>query len=328
MTEYNDQDRAIALIGIYQVAQQVYELATQGKTDELAYHTSINSLFVENPDSTLAVFGGVPTNIQMGIKTLLSQMGSGDQNTVRNLEVTKYVLNLMILEKKLSQMGEPLDKVFRILESAKDNRKVFGDYHENIIATIARAYKENVSTVNPRIMVNGAHGHLQNPTIANKIRALLLAGIRASLLWRQVGGSRWGLLWNRKHYLRAAQALVRTEMDPSSSNTSPYFGSKTDTTSNPLKDSKAEPEQALEKTTATDTIEEPHPNSTKASDRQTDKNSTDTVSPEPEKTSSASIIGANLDAKDDNKEQSQKDSKPASPSNASQPSDSEDKHRG
>ncbi|PCO04040.1 lysogenization regulator HflD, partial [Microbulbifer flavimaris] len=39
---YTEQDKAIALIGIYQVAQQVYQLATTGKTDDLAYQTSIN----------------------------------------------------------------------------------------------------------------------------------------------------------------------------------------------------------------------------------------------------------------------------------------------
>ncbi len=229
MTEYTQQDRTIALIGIYQVAQQVFELATTGKTDELAYHTSINSLFVENPKDTLDVYGGVALNIQMGVNTLLAQMSSQTAIKNRNIEITKYVLNLMILEKKLSELGEPMSKVFRILESAKSNRETFGDYHENVIATIARAYKENISNVNPRIIVNGAHGHLQNPAIANKIRALLLAGIRAAMLWRQVGGSRWGLLWSRKNYLRSAQALQckgdKPQVDP---NNSPFFGDKSD----------------------------------------------------------------------------------------------------
>ena len=208
MTDYTQQDRTIALIGLYQVAKQVYDLATTGKTDETSFEASVNSLFNENPTDTLDVFGNVD-GIQLGTETLLAQMASDKAVSSRNIEITKYVLSLMILEKKISEQEGLLEKVFRVIESAKNNRSHFGDFHENIIATLARAYSENISQVNPRIMVNGAHGHLQNPKIANKIRALLLAGIRASMLWRQVGGSRWGLLWSRKKYLASAQTLVR-----------------------------------------------------------------------------------------------------------------------
>ncbi len=208
MTEYSQQDKTIALIGLYQVAKQVYDLAISGKTDETAFHASINSLFNENPTDTLDVFGSVE-NIQLGANTLISQMSSDQAADARNIEITKYVLGLMILEKNVSNQEYVLEKVFRVVESAKNNRSHFGDFHENIIATIARSYSENISKVRPRIMVNGAHGHLQNPKIANKIRALLLAGIRSSMLWRQVGGSRWGLLWSRKKYLISAKTLVR-----------------------------------------------------------------------------------------------------------------------
>lgn len=206
---YTDQDRTIALIGLYQVAQLVYQLATTGKTDDTAYQASINSLFVENPSETLDVYGGQVENIQLGTQTLLSQMSNTESVSSRNIEITKYVLSLIILEKNVSKTDGVFNKVSRIIESALTQRTHFGDFHENVIATLARAYSENISPINPRIMVNGQHGHLQNPKTANKIRALLLAGIRSAVLWRQVGGSRWGLLWSRKKYLRTAQALYR-----------------------------------------------------------------------------------------------------------------------
>jgi high frequency lysogenization protein len=207
-SQYIQQDRTISLIGIYQVARQVYELATTGKTDEVAFQSSINSLFAENPASTIDVFGDA-SKIQLGTDTLLSQMSSNQTVQSRNIEITKYALSLIMLEKKISAKEEILPKVFRTIESAKNNRSHFGDFHENIIATLARAYSENISQIQPRIMVNGSHGHLQNPKITNKIRALLLAGIRSCMLWRQVGGSRWGLLLSRKKYLQSAKTLVR-----------------------------------------------------------------------------------------------------------------------
>ncbi len=44
---------------------------------------------------------------------------------------------------------------------------------------------------------------------ADIIRALLLAGIRAAFLWRQLGGRRWRLLLQRKKLLQASQNLSR-----------------------------------------------------------------------------------------------------------------------
>ena len=209
MSDYTQQDKTIALVGLYQCSQLVFELATTGRADKLAYKTCIESLFVDSPKSTLDVYGGEVENIQKGVKTLLAQMSSDQAVQNRNIEITRYVLNLMILAKKLQEQGTPLDKIFNLLETAKMQTEQFGELHENVIATLARAYSENVSVVSPRIMVNGQHGHLQNTRVANKIRALLLAGIRSALLWYQVGGSRWGLIWSRKKYLQSTQALYR-----------------------------------------------------------------------------------------------------------------------
>jgi len=209
MSQYTQQDRTIALVGIYQCSQLVYELATTGKADELAYKTCINSLFVDSPEDTIGVFGGNVENIQLGVNTLLAQMSSDQAIQNRNIEITRYVLNLMILAKKLKELESPLNSIFGILETAKMQTEQFGELHENVIATLARAYSENVSPVTPKIMVNGQHGHLQISRTANKIRALLLSGIRSALLWYQVEGSRWGLIWSRKKYLQSTQALHR-----------------------------------------------------------------------------------------------------------------------
>ncbi|WP_373016863.1 high frequency lysogenization protein HflD [Thiomicrorhabdus sp.] len=211
MSNYTDHDRAVALIGIYQSAKMVYDLATTGKTDESAFKSSINSLFCDQPKDTLDVFGGKAENIQLGVNTLLAQMSSDQAIQNRNVEITRYVLSMIILEKKLNQIPDIMNQIYNMLETAKTQQNHFGELHDNVIASLARTYTENISNVSPRVMVNGKHGHLQNPAIANKIRALLLAGIRASTLWRQVGGTRWGLIWSRKKYLRAAQALSRPD---------------------------------------------------------------------------------------------------------------------
>ena len=51
---------------------------------------------------------------------------------------------------------------------------------------------------------------LQNPRNAERIRALLLAGIRSATLWRQLGGNRWQLFFSRRKILKDAYALLRS----------------------------------------------------------------------------------------------------------------------
>ena len=50
---------------------------------------------------------------------------------------------------------------------------------------------------------------MQQPEVANRVRTLLLAGIRSATLWRQVGGHRWQLLFQRKKLLDATRAVLR-----------------------------------------------------------------------------------------------------------------------
>ncbi|MDX1397057.1 MAG: DUF489 family protein [Oceanospirillum sp.] len=44
---------------------------------------------------------------------------------------------------------------------------------------------------------------------AEKVRALLFAGIRSAILWHQLGGRRWKLLLGRKKILRALDDVSR-----------------------------------------------------------------------------------------------------------------------
>jgi high frequency lysogenization protein len=69
--------------------------------------------------------------------------------------------------------------------------------HENVLANFADIYHQTISTLQPRIMVIGDQQYLSSPFTVNKIRSVLLAGIRSAQLWRQCGGSRWKLIFAR-----------------------------------------------------------------------------------------------------------------------------------
>lgn len=211
---YQDQDRMLAFAGIYQAAALVHQLATQGKSDTDALTATLNSLFVENPETTEAVFGGF-AGLTLGMRTLKTQMnGSQAPNEQRNMQLTQYVIGMIALENKLSKQPELVERLFKKLSVPESQRKHFGLLHDNTLAGIALIYTDVVSQMHPKIMVRGSHGFLSQPAVANRIRAVLLAGIRAAFLWKQVGGSRWQLLFKRGSYLRAAEhclASIRAE---------------------------------------------------------------------------------------------------------------------
>lgn len=61
-----------------------------------------------------------------------------------------------------------------------------------------------------RLQIHGEMQFLQNPRNAERIRALLLAGIRSATLWQQLGGNRWQLFFSRRKILNDAYALLRS----------------------------------------------------------------------------------------------------------------------
>jgi high frequency lysogenization protein len=69
-------------------------------------------------------------------------------------------------------------------------------------------YADTISTFRLRIQVSGNPSVLQREENAAKVRALLLAGIRSAVLWRQTGGRRWQLIFARKKVIRLAGELA------------------------------------------------------------------------------------------------------------------------
>lgn len=122
--------------------------------------------------------------------------------------VLTYVAGLMTLEKKLARNPKMLGQLAEGLTRIERQSEYFGSVtHENVIANIAGLYGETVSTLNPRIIVRGKPEHLRQSSNTNRVRALLLSGIRAAHLWRTHGGSNMRFLFGRRQLIRQLQAL-------------------------------------------------------------------------------------------------------------------------
>jgi len=204
-------DRTLALAGLFQSARLVQELAREGRTDTSAFITSIQALTMIDAPSTDAVYGGAQ-GVALGLDLLRNKLG-GISDT-GDVEIAKYVISMIHLESQLRRHPEMQDAIRRGLEAIQSQMKFFeakenGEaVHPRLVEKLAELYSQTISTLTPRIMVDGEHGHLSNPLIAAKVRAALFAGIRSAFLWRQLGGNRWQLLLSRKKIAGEAAKIL------------------------------------------------------------------------------------------------------------------------
>lgn len=198
-------DRTLALAGLFQAVSLVAQTARRGMVEQAPFEAVIRSLFVVDAEATVDIYGDLSA-LRHGLQVLQRQMGSSGEE--RDLDLTRYALSLLTLERKLAARKDLLATISEGLQKAERQREHFHTTHDTVIAALADIYVNTVSTLQPRIMVTGEHGHLQNPDTANRVRALLLAGMRAAVLWNQSGGGRLQLLFKRKAFLTEAQRLL------------------------------------------------------------------------------------------------------------------------
>lgn len=207
---YTITDRTIALAGIFQATQLVQQIANTGNIDEQALETCIQSLFKINVENAEDAYGD-SGKLSIGLNTLIEQLGgqtkAGEQK--RDLYVSKYVAGIMVLERRLNKNPDMLETISNSIDRASNQAEHFSLLHDNVLASLAHTYSQTISTIKPRIMVQGEHIYISNPNLANKIRAALLSAIRSAVLWRQCGGTRWQLLFQRRAIVEEAKNLLK-----------------------------------------------------------------------------------------------------------------------
>ena len=199
------EERTVALAGIFQNCHQVQKLANSGTIDPFYLDIAVRAIMNTNPQSTLAVFQGI-AGIREGLELINSQLGNSDKN--RNSEITRYTISVLFLANKLQKNRDMLSRLSDGIEKTRNQIEHFGIDHNNIYASLGGLYSDTISKLNPRIMVSGEPSVLNNPENANKIRTLLLSSIRSAVLWQQLGGNRWQLLFKRKKITACARTLL------------------------------------------------------------------------------------------------------------------------
>jgi len=201
--------QSIALAGMAQAAYLVNQLGQQGNAAQDKLNTCLNSLFVTKPESTLSIYGDLK-QIKLGLN-ILDEVFGNESSDLKSPELMRYLISVIHLQGRLSSQPEMLARIGKELvlieDQYGDSPYDFLDFPE-ILERLAELYQQTISTLPFRIQVKGKMQYLQNPLVANTIRASLLAAIRSAVLWQQLGGRRWHFLIYRKRIKRAVSSLL------------------------------------------------------------------------------------------------------------------------
>ncbi len=203
------REQVLALAGLCQAVSLVDSIARTGNVEPEPFEACLQSLFSFSAKTTEETYGGV-VQLELGLRRL-NDLLSGNRNQ-SDQELIRYIIGATHLQKLLDKQPDVAAIIRSRLEHCAKNMQVNSRNISELSPSIAAIYKDTISHFKFRIKVNGSAQQLQNEHNADRIRALLLASIRAGFLWRQQGGRRLHLIFKKQAILRTVRELLQREI--------------------------------------------------------------------------------------------------------------------
>ena len=199
------EQRTVALAGVAQAARIVDLAAKTGSWPLPFVEASIHSLFSFDPEGVETVFG-TPQGIRLGLEQLSACLGLSQDEA--SADTLRYTLAILQLERRFAGRDDLQAIVHSRLKHTAYKAENFSSDIRGLSANISAIYQDTLSHLSYRIKVTGSAQHLNNPQVADLVRAVLLCGVRAAFLWRQLGGNRFRLMWYRGAMRETAARLA------------------------------------------------------------------------------------------------------------------------
>lgn len=225
------QQRTLALAGVFQSAQ-IAHLLSYGEmvahSEHLAHHyftqsvqASLNIRPSQIDNKNPLLYFQNLSHLSLGLQALENSItrpfSTAPKSKLPNINQTNYptmyALALLQLEKKIYQRTEFVQRIEQMQQHIL-RQLAFFEYqylHNSLIGNMAQCYTDTASTLKPRIIVKGKAEALQDVQQANRIRAVLMAGLQSAHLWRQLGGSSWGFVFGKGKILMDIRELIRLQ---------------------------------------------------------------------------------------------------------------------
>ena len=196
------KNETISLGAIYQACNEIKKIAWQGEINNNIIEPLINSVYQTTSEDIEDVFISTK-RLNSGLDFLRRQL-VGDAFS-RDGEVSSYFEAIVILFKNMNKKDEVLNKLR--IELTKQSMPIKEDNLDQHALFLSELYLSTISTVEPRIIVNGDNKYLTDKKNAAMIRSLLLCAIRSFILWQQSGGSKFRIFIFKKKIAELAIKL-------------------------------------------------------------------------------------------------------------------------
>lgn len=195
--------RVLALAGLLLALKEVRHLAENGRVEQTALATAIDSVFRLDAESVADVYGGT--------RPLGQSLGSLQQylqGATPDAQLPKLALAVIQLQGNFEREEAAMQRVRQGLRQLAPEAARLGSTHPDILRELGGLYASTLSPLKPKVMVQGNPHYLGRSDVVTEIRALLLAAVRSAMLWRQMGGSQWDFLLRRSQMKRAVAELL------------------------------------------------------------------------------------------------------------------------
>ncbi|MDN3651435.1 high frequency lysogenization protein HflD [Thalassotalea ponticola] len=203
------EQQSLSFAGICQCTQMVQGIARKNQLDEQQFVIMLNSIVNTSPSDAVDVYGGEVGNLHDGLSLIVQQLG--DTAAAKDAELTRYIVALLNLERRLHNKPKAMAELGKRIEQCQRQMQHYDINSDTMLNSFASIYTDLISPLAPRIQIAGEPNILKQVGNQNRIRALLLAGIRSAVLWRQLGGKRRNILFGRRKFVAAAQQLLKNK---------------------------------------------------------------------------------------------------------------------
>jgi len=198
------ESRVLALGGMLQALAQVRRIAETGQSESEPVRVALDSVFRIDAADTAAVYGDA-ASVRVGLRLLRDYLANSNRDQV----LGKLGLAVLQLERRFVGEDAVVTQVQTGLRGLEAPAQRLGSTHPDVVAGLGSLYADTVSTLRPRVMVQGNPHYLGQAGVVAEIRALLLAALRSAVLWRQCGGSLWDFVFRRREMAAAIDARLR-----------------------------------------------------------------------------------------------------------------------
>ncbi len=187
--------RSLALAALFAALAEVEATATGRNTHNIQHFLA--ALFTGNAESLDEAFPD-PSCYRPGVEAALSALDR--QHSQR--QIIGYAFGVVKLSNLLHRNPQAAASLGQRLDTLAG-----ADFDTSLLRALEEVYMEVIGGLGKRLRIIGDREILTQPKSAARIRALLLTAIRFAWLWRQLGGRRWHLVFQRHRLTQGLETL-------------------------------------------------------------------------------------------------------------------------